>query len=300
MRSSDFARKRSVSNGSDRSSKSPERSRKKRSSSRHSLELEDSKRGQSCSGFKLSDSLSSTSQKVTEQDIYRHLQPQQKFTEKDVYLHLRNKDTSADKSTPAPSTWIPLTHFPAVLEHNTSRFYYVSKKKMPLNEEIVLEELRSNFVKLRSSKESLFSGKFDLVEKIMSDKSNMIGPLSTRMGRDCYKIPDNLWQQNFQHFQIDLTDCVKLDARPDAITKRKVPVLYRQKKSSGDDARCQALMEAWNADCCYIVDPYEEIEKVHRSKNAWKRYQGEAKKFLTEKGLTSKTVKKFLAATIEK
>lgn len=91
MRSSDFARKRSVSNGSDRSSKSPERSRKKRSSSRHSLELEDSKRGQSCSGFKLSDSLSSTSQKVTEQDIYRHLQPQQKFTEKDVYLHLRNK-----------------------------------------------------------------------------------------------------------------------------------------------------------------------------------------------------------------
>lgn len=91
MRSSDFDRKRSVSYGSDRSSKSPERSRKKRSSSRHSLELEDSKRGQSSSGLKLSDSLSSTSQKVTEQDIYRHLQPQQKFTEQDVYLHLRNK-----------------------------------------------------------------------------------------------------------------------------------------------------------------------------------------------------------------
>ena len=61
-----------------------------------------------------------------------------------------------------------------------------------------------------------FSGKFELVERILFDKSTtMIGPLSVRMGRDCFKIPDNLWQLNFQHFQIDLTDCVKLDARYD-------------------------------------------------------------------------------------
>ena len=70
-------------------------------------------------------------------------------------IFFRSRETKDEKTLQARSTWIPLTHFPALLEHKSSRFYFVSRTMMPLNEEIALEELTANFDKPRFSHKSM-------------------------------------------------------------------------------------------------------------------------------------------------
>ena len=66
-----------------------------------------------------------------------------------------------------------------------------------------------------------------------------------------FKIPDELWEQCFNIFQIDLVQGVKLEARPHGLTEDDTPVYTRTGKVAQklpfpeDIVRCHAVVQAW-------------------------------------------------------
>lgn len=56
--------------------------------------------------------------------------------------------------------------------------------------------------------------------------------LSEKLGQTVYKIPDDVWDQRFIHFQIEVLRDVKLEARPHGLTQDNTPVYTRTGKVS--------------------------------------------------------------------
>ena len=113
--------------------------------------------------------------------------------------------------------------------------------------------------------------------------------LTEKLGQTVYKIPDELWERNFDQFQIDLLQGVKLEARPHGMTEDDTPVYTRTGKVCAnipfpeDIVRCHAIVQVWGMKVCHCVYA-NKTYSIERDDDQWKKDLEDCRKFLKENG----------------
>jgi len=104
-----------------------------------------------------------------------------------------------------------------------------------------------------------------------------------------YKIPDEVWDRYFNLFQIKIFDGIFLECKPSGYTHNDELIYSRTGKICGhktfpeDEARCQAVLQAWGKDYCLCMYA-NRIFKIKRDDESWEDDLYECKRFLEKKG----------------
>jgi len=104
-----------------------------------------------------------------------------------------------------------------------------------------------------------------------------------------YKIPDEIWDRYFHLFQIKLMDGIYLECKPSGYTHNDELIYSRTGKICGhktfpeDEARCQAVLQAWGKDHCLCMYA-NKIFKIRRDDESWEDDLYECRKFLEKRG----------------
>jgi len=104
-----------------------------------------------------------------------------------------------------------------------------------------------------------------------------------------YKIPDDVWDRYFNLFQIKLFDGIFLECKPSGYTHNDELIYSRTGKICGhktfpeDEARCQAVLQAWGKDYCLCMYA-NRVFKIKRDDESWEDDLYECKRFLERRG----------------
>jgi len=104
-----------------------------------------------------------------------------------------------------------------------------------------------------------------------------------------YKIPDEVWERYFHLFQIKVFDGIFLECKPHGYTHNDELIYSRTGKVCGhktfpeDEARCQAVLQAWDKDHCLCMYA-NRIFTIKRDEEYWKDDLYETRKFLEKHG----------------
>jgi len=104
-----------------------------------------------------------------------------------------------------------------------------------------------------------------------------------------YKIPDDVWDRYFNLFQIEIFDGIFLECKPSGYTHNDELIYSRTGKICGhktfpeDEARCQAVLQAWGHDHCLCMYA-NKVFKITRDDEGWKDDLYECKRFLERRG----------------
>jgi len=104
-----------------------------------------------------------------------------------------------------------------------------------------------------------------------------------------YKIPDDVWDRYFNLFQIEIFEGIFLECKPSGYTHNDELIYSRTGKICGhktfpeDEARCQAVLQAWGHDHCLCMYA-NKIFKITRDDEGWKDDLYECKRFLERRG----------------
>jgi len=104
-----------------------------------------------------------------------------------------------------------------------------------------------------------------------------------------YKIPDEIWERYCHLFQIKIFDGVFMECKPHGYSHNDELIYSRTGKFCGqktfpeDEARCQAVLQAWGKSQCLVMYA-NRIFKIKRDDEDWEDDLYEARKFLERHG----------------
>lgn len=114
--------------------------------------------------------------------------------------------------------------------------------------------------------------------------------LTSRMeGTLVYKIPDDVWDRFFHKFQIKIFSGLYLECKPSGYSHNDELIYSRTGKVCGyktfpeDEARCQAVLQAWNKSHCLCIYA-NKVFRVERDDRKWDSDLREIRRFLEKNG----------------
>ena len=170
-------------------------------------------------------------------------------------------------------------------------------------EQDVIHELKMNKMKRRTFQPPPFLAGLDpklshlareaQLEQLLSEVRNYNNHdrlMTQRMGEVLvYKIPEEVWERYFNLFQVKLLEGVYLECRPTGYTHNNELIYSRTGKICGhktfpeDEARCQAVLQAWGASHCLCMYA-NKVFKIRRDDEQWEDDLHETRRFLERNG----------------